>query len=613
MDQLDKRKINIYELILTILIFLISAVVYLSNGETISAGDTIPNTLLGFNILENHTFNFDAFRTSHFCSESYANCYFFVEGINGHLSSTYPIGSAIITFPLYIIFYAYLKLRCYYSGLVTLDLTSVSFELYRAFYEKLAATIITAITVSVFYISVRLKFTITISLISTYIFAFATNTWMTSSQGLWQHGISNLMLISTIYCLLKANRTSEKSQKIWLFLAGIACGFLPGIRPTSTIYVVAVIIYSVFTYRFRSIVLFFGLVSTLPSILWNLYYFHNFIGGYGKMFPTFPYLFTFNNFITASMGTLISPSRGLIIYSPVILYSLPGISQVFKLRFTKDEKLIGSMTIACIFLLGSYCFYVVWWAGHSYGPRFMVDVMPIICYLISYFLANQVSNTVKHRKISVIKFLVFVVVITFSTLTQVVGAFGANPGITWNPIPLNIDRYEYQYRLWSLRDSQIERHTQAVIHKIIKPVVDQAAYIQGLSGKITEITDENNQPLNYLISVEPGVEKVLKVKLENTGKSTWFGYESALEKGEIRVRCRFYDEFSKEVSDLRLYVSGKPRQNEMTEAIASINFPKKPGRYKLIFDLVGEGIGEFPNSAGKPLYELDINLGNKSS
>ncbi|MBN3891027.1 MAG: glycosyltransferase family 39 protein [Nostoc sp. JL31] len=610
--KLNHRKINnIYELLLPILIILVSTVIYLANGVTIGAGDTVPNTLLGFNLLENHTLNLDAFRTSHFCSTSYGNCYFFAEANNGHLSSTYPIGTAIITFPLYVIFYAYLKVASYYAGQLPLDLTSVSFDVHRIFFEKLAATIITSITVSIFYLSVRLKFSLTISLVSTFIFAFATNTWMTSSQGLWQHGTSNLMLTSTIYCLFKANRTSEKSQKIWLLLAGVACGFLPSIRPTSAVYVIAAIVYSVFTYRFQSIFLFFGLVSAVPSILWNLYYFSNLSGAYLKLFPVSPYLFTFNNFITASLGTLISPSRGLLLYSPIVLYSLPGVYQVFKLRFTKDEKLIGSMTIASIILLSSYGFYTVWWAGYSYGPRFMVDIIPIFCYLISYFFANRASKKLKSRKISAINYLVFTTLIAFSTLTQLVGAFGANPARMWDTIPLNINKYEYQHRLWSLKDSQIERHAQAVIHKLIKPPIDQQVYFQGLSGKITKITDENNQPPNSLISVEPGAEKVLKAKLENKGKSTWFGYQSALERGEIRVRCRFYDELNKEVSDLRLYISGNPRQNEVSEAIASITFPKEPGRYKLVFDLVSEGIGEFPNSTGKPLYELDINVGKQ--
>jgi hypothetical protein len=83
--------------------------------------------------------------------------------------------------------------------------------------------------------------------------------------------------------------------------------------------------------------------------------------------------------------------------------------------------------------------------------------------------------------------------------------------------------------------------------------------------------------------------------LENTGTSKWFGYESALEKGEVRVRGRFYNKQNNQVGEIRLYVSGTPKQHESTQAIASIAFPKRPGIYKLNFDLVSEGVVEFPN------------------
>lgn len=601
-------KIKRINIILSVLIFFLCTVIYLVNGVPISAGDTVPNTLLAFNLLENKTFNLDVFRTSHFCTNSYANCYFFAEGNHGHLSSIYPIGTAIVTFPLYLIFYIYIKLISFYTS-VSLDLTSTSFEIYRVFCEKLAATITTAITVVIFYLSVRLKFSLSISLVSTFIFAFATNTWITSSQGLWQHTASNLALVTIIFCLLKANRTSEKDYKIWLLITGVACGLIPGIRPTNTLYTIAAIIYSIFTYRFQSVYLFVGLVSALPSVAWNLYYFGNLTGGYSKMFPTPPYKFTFSNFINASLGTLISPSRGLLLFSPIVLYSLAGAYQVFQLKGGKDEKLIGCMTIASVILFSSYCFYIIWWAGYSYGPRFMADMMPVVCYLIAYFLASNFQNLNRLRKI-LYKFILLIFIL-FSTFTQVVGAFGANPGMYWNSIPLDIDRHEYQYRLWSFKDSQIERNAKAVFHKIFKPYIDNSEYVKGLGGIIKQVVDEKNQPLGSLISVKPSSVKVLKATLENTGKSRWFGYESALEKGEVRVRGRFYDEQNKEISEARLYVSGTPKQYEFTQAIASITFPKEPGIYKLAFDLVSEGVGIFPNPSSKSLYQLDINVGNQ--
>ncbi len=601
-------KMNIPETRLPILLFLVCIVVYLINGTIISAGDTVPNTLLAFNFLENNTFNLDAFRASYLCVDR--ACYFFTEGNHGHLSSVYPIGTAIITFPLYVVFYTSLKLISFYTS-VSLDLTSASFEVYRLFFEKLAAAITTAITVVLFYLSVRLKFNLSISLLSTFIFAFATNTWMTGSQGLWQHTASNLALVSIIFCLLKANRASEKDQKVWLLIAGFACGLLPGIRPTSTLYTIAAIFYSIFTYRFQSVYLFFGLVSALPSIAWNLYYFSNLTGGYSKIFSESPYKFTFISFLNASLGTLISPSRGLLVFSPIVLYSLPGAYRVFRSRASKDEKLIGCMTIASLVLLFSYSFYIVWWAGYSYGPRFTTDMMPVVCYLISYFIASNLQKIISSPNVSYKKYSLFFIIVIFSTFTQAVGAFGANPGRMWNSIPTDIDAN--QSRLWSFRDSQIERNAKAVFHKIVKPSVDNPTYAEGLDGIIKQVTDENNQPLDSSIVVKPSSKKFLKAKLKNTGKSRCFGYESALANGEIRVRGSFYDARNQKFSEAWLYISGMPKQYELTQAIGSIDFPKEPGMYKLVFDLVSEGAATFPTFASKPPYEINVNVGEYKS
>ncbi|MBH8566846.1 glycosyltransferase family 39 protein [Nostoc sp. CENA67] len=601
----ERLKANLIFTIEVLSIFLFCIITYLANGVTISSGDAIPNTLLAFNLLENHTFHFDAFRESYFCSDNYSPCYFFTEANNGHLSSVYPIGPAIVTFPLYLVFYVCFKYIYGLSASVPLDLTSANFEVYRILFEKLAATITTAVTVVIFYLSTRLKFDRNISLVSTFVFAFATNTWMTSSQGLWQHGISNLAVTSIIFCLLKANRAVEQRQKNWLLLAGFACGLLPGIRPTSTLYMIAAIVYSVFTYQLKSIYLFFGLFSAIPSILWNLYYFSNLTGGYSKLFSGSPYIFNFNNFIKASLGTFISPSRGLLIFSPIVLYFLPGAYQVFKLRSTKDEKMIACMTIAAIILSLSYCFYIVWWAGFSYGSRFMTDIMPIICYLLNYFLTIKIINN-RVTKTFIINISVFICLLVFSTLTQFVGAFGYNPGGQWNSIPLNIDKY--QYRLWNIRDNPIERNANALFYKIIKLPIDNAVYIQDLDGVIKKVMDENNQPFGSLILVKAGSQKIIKANIENTGLSKWFGYESAIEKGEVRVRGRFYDENNQQINEVRLFVSGNPKQYESSNAIASIIFPEKPGMYKLTLDLIAEGLGEFPQNVSQPKYVIDVKV-----
>jgi hypothetical protein len=182
--------------------------------------------------------------------------------------------------------------------------------------------------------------------------------------------------------------------------------------------------------------------------------------------------------------------------------------------------------------------------------------------------------------------------------TQIVGAFGSSPGRNWDSIPITANHSTHEYRFWELKDTQIARHTNALFQKIIRLPIDNEAYVKGLSGTIKQILDEKNQPLNSFIPVGLGLEseKIFKVELKNTGVSRWFGYESALEKGEVRVRGKFFDKNNQLVKEVRLYVSGTPKQYETTNAIASILSPDEPGTYKLIFDLIAEGVNEFPKN-----------------
>jgi hypothetical protein len=194
----------------------------------------------------------------------------------------------------------------------------------------------------------------------------------------------------------------------------------------------------------------------------------------------------------------------------------------------------------------------------------------------------------------------------FSTLVQLAGAFGYNPGVLWNPIPLNVDLHHH--RLWDIKDSQIERNMRALLNQIIKPNFDNATYIQGLDGVIQQITDEQDQPIQSLISVPPGYVQVFKANLKNTGVSRWVGYKSAVAIGETRIRGRFLDEKNNLISEVRMFVSGNPRTNELVNAIGSINFPPEPGKYQLNFDLIAEGVSEFPKINDKSLYVINVDV-----
>jgi hypothetical protein len=615
-EKISTRKILVLD---CVWLFSVCLLVYLANGQTISSDDSIPNTLLALNWLENHVLHFDAFRQGHYYlfNDVFGKDgipYYFVEAPNGHLTSAYPIGTAIVTFPVYLGLFVALKLTALLQGglanlaLHTMPLTSESFEAQREVFEKLVAAIIAAFTTILFYLAVQLKFGRSIAFIVTFIYAFATLNWAISSQGLWQHTASNLVLTSAILALLKANRTHGNKQKALLIVAGIFCGLLPGIRPTSAAFSGAMLAYSILTYRKQAIFFVLGNASVLLNVLWNMYFFggkveDSVVGGYSALFQnnSSSYEFTFDAFKEAFLGLLVSPSRGLFVFSPILLFSFPGIYQALrKGRSHPDERLLILLTLACFVIFIHYCFYP-WWGAVTYGSRYLVDTLPVLCYLIAYFVADILTRIWAKRKRFAIGLLTFFFIsLTFSTFTQVVGAF-SDPHV-WDESP-----YFSTSRLWSWQDSQIERHAKNLWLKLDNPIAKPKAYRRKLNGVIEQIKYDDGQPITDVITAHPLDYVRLEANVRNTGQSQWYGYDTGLLKGRVLVKTRFYDDTDREIKMDKLnvlYVEGTPKTGEMTTAIGAIQFPQEPGRYKMVFSFRAERVGKFRGAAGEAAYQL---------
>ncbi len=596
------------------LIFLVCVGVYLANGNTISNRDTFPNTMLAFNWFFNHQPHFDAFRDNYLFNKP---VWFFTESFSGHLTSVYPIGVAIVTFPFYAIFSVMIWLNgvthdsFLHIGTASSDITRAIFAPTRLLFEKLAATLITSISVVMFYISTNLKFNKSICLILTFVYAFATQVWITSSQALWQQSAANVIVCGILLCLLKANRTQGKSRKFLLFITGICCGLLISIRPTDMLFAIAAIIYSILTYRRESLFLFLGLPSVSLSVGWNLYYFGTFLlGGYSAQ--TNLYSFTANQFVRSFLGLLVSPSSGFFIFSPVMLFAIPGAFQVFKLRSERDEKLLLCLTIAGVALFINYCFFSVWWGGWTYGSRFMVDSLSIFCFLIGYPLTTHLRKASEgKKKLFNYAFVSFLTLILISTSVEIVGAFTLATGDSnWFTIPEIIDTKTRTGigRLWSFRDSPIERSARTLLHRLSGSPVAAPAYIEGLNGRINQVRLGDQQSPLTLLSGASGSNVLIQVDLQNTGASQWLSYERGFGTGTMLVRTQFYDSEGALVKEGQLYVLGSPRQGELTQASGFITLPTNLGIYRLVVSLTG--VKEFARDSNHS-YQLQVHIDPK--
>ena len=139
------------------------------------------------------------------------------------------------------------------------------------------------------------------------VYAFGTCSWTISSQSLWQHGLAQLFLVVSLYCLFKAinNHAYAGYSGVFLSLAMLS-------RHLSGIIAIVMFIYVIHCYRsqiFRFIL--FSLPAAAFFSLYHWYYFGSPIRfGSQWAFGKFD-----SAFFPAFWGLLFSPNRGLFIFS----------------------------------------------------------------------------------------------------------------------------------------------------------------------------------------------------------------------------------------------------------------------------------------------------------
>ncbi|MBA3995539.1 MAG: hypothetical protein C0469_18630 [Cyanobacteria bacterium DS2.3.42] len=551
------------------ILFIACITIYLANGRPLGSGDTITNTLVGFNLLENHRIDCDNFRGKF---HHHANSYWFVDAPNGQLVPYYPVGPAIVSFPLCIGYWASLK-----TSPGKIDVTSATFENQRQTFEHLASSVIAATSVVLFFLSSRLLFNLRTSIITSIVFAFCTNVWVTSSQALWQHGSSNMMTLGSFYALLRANRASGDSAcKTWILVAGVCCGMLPAIRPSGLIFLLAFGAYCIIHFR-KDLWLFgLGLLSCIPTLAYNLKYAGSLLGGYKTQFNASR--FSTSNFSAGFTGVLFSPNRGLFVFCPVVVFAWSGISHLVKnIRSSdKDNLLLLLFSVASLLHCALFFFFNVWWGGHCYGPRYMTDGLPAFIFLINYFVVAVLpANSLKHT----VAIIAFAVLAFYSMFVQIVGAFG-HGGAGWDSHPLNVDKYHK--RLWDFKDTAIKRHFTALRSSFFVDQEPTNKNPQYLFGKVLSITDESGHPLPQPLVVHSGEKQVFIAEVQNLGSIRWTGYLSGDYGPHSYVNMSFVDSSAADSgAGGMLYVAKRLRPVEKGIAMGEVTFPSKCGDYKL--------------------------------
>ena len=312
-------------------------------------------------------------------------------------------------------------------------------------------------------------------------YGLGTCVWSTSSQALWQHGPCEFFMAVGAYFLL------QKDRRLADALSGLAFGLAVLCRPTAALVVASVSVFHAIGDRSRFLRF---VVGGLPVAVVALVYAQVTFGNpfsFGQLANQGLALEKTGNpslwqtpLYVGGAGLLLSPGRGLLLYSPIAIFALWGLGRAFRDPVWRDLRALAVGAVA-LFLLSSKWFD--WWGGWCFGYRPIVDTAILLA-----FVALPVVDRVRNARVLQ---ATFTVLLAWSVGVQIIGAFaydvdGWNGGLVYDvsrpgtdtritfedrasairhardhgggtviPRMRDIDSPEGHDRLWSLSDSPL--------------------------------------------------------------------------------------------------------------------------------------------------------------
>jgi hypothetical protein len=477
-----------------ILVLVAAEWVYLANGVTIAAVDTIPARYLPLAILEEETFRLDGFPFL-YVGQPLPN---YLDYKLGHYVSAYPVGAALAAVPFYIP--AVLRGESRGSSL---------FERL----EKVSGASIVAASVAILYLLLRLFVDRYAALVLTVVYAFGTSSLSVTSQGLWQHGTAQLALVTAFYLIVLGEQRPFAAA-----MSGFPLAYAVVCRPTNLLMVLPVFLYVLWRHPRQAFWLFLSALPAASFQLWyNITYFgdplHRQFSRWGSGVWTTP-------LGTGLEGLLASPGRGLFFYSPVLLFGAWGLASAWRRGGDGLLRAIG-VGVALTTLLTAKWF--MWWGGGTYGPRLLADLSPGLVLGAAPVIGRVRSN----RSLRAL----FVATALWSVLAHWIGAFYDDG--SWNGRPISIDHSPE--RLWSVTDNPL-------IEDLGKIVLGAMKRLQPIPVPIDPAVE---RALLSRLETDPGSDRIL-TSLEGL-------YAAAQDESRLdRVRALRTRQFSpRTATDLR--------------------------------------------------------------
>jgi hypothetical protein len=334
--------------IVSMLLFAAALRIFLGDLHYVPSGDTQPAELLPIALLQQHSLTFDGL-----VDPTQPLPYWFLS-VHDRVVSSFPIVPGLMNVPSYVL-----------PDILGADLLDSRGEL-----SLVTSSTVAAASVVLMFVVLRNLFGLTsTAVLGAVVYAFATCVWSVAAKSMWQHGPSLLFMTGALALLTTGDRR-------WLLPTGLLMGLAVWNRPTNLVFAVAIGAYVAWRGRSWLPSYLVGMAFPLAGMLLYSWYFLGEIDTFGQAqsFSHFD-----GNVGTGLLGILLSPNRGLFVFSPIFLLSLVGLVTV--VRRPREFALTLALSIASMVLIAAYARWFMWWGGWTFGYRLVIETIPALVIL----------------------------------------------------------------------------------------------------------------------------------------------------------------------------------------------------------------------------------------
>ncbi|MBI1351580.1 MAG: hypothetical protein GC156_10725 [Actinomycetales bacterium] len=333
---------------LTVLALMLSvALVTLTAVNRMTDSDPMGSLLVAESLVDRHTVFLDGYYPDVLQSLSTR-----IEMIGGRPAYLFPIGTSLLAVPIVAV------LHLFGIGVVPHD---------HQIQIGMAAAA-AALTVLLLYLLARRFVAHWTAAGLAAAFWFGTALSSTGATALWSHDYGVVLSLLALVLLVKVLRDRTWRPLPWLVLA-LAAAVV--IRPQLALLAVGVLLVLAVVWWRAALVVLTGLAAAGALAL---------VAGHqltGEWLPSYylPQRLSGGEFWVALAGNLVSPARGFLIYTPMIL-ALPLLAYA-RGRLARDEVALLALSVGWpVAHLIAISRFPHWWGGWAYGPRLMMDVIP---------------------------------------------------------------------------------------------------------------------------------------------------------------------------------------------------------------------------------------------